>query len=221
MLILGKIQDSFDHMPFVYGVDNKIILDKRKYFDLPSIEISTIDYNSFSAHAVFKSIKGIHTKYLINNTEWKYNWRVKEPIYKFCSLFYCGKAYLLARKYQHDSYTLIDPTYYFVANPNNPDTPYYINARPELLAYSEDNNIPFFIYKINKNNGSVDVDPVKNYIPLCSIKGGDVFLNVDKVYNEIYNYMMSLKNDKNCVEVSNKDKILQAGFDLKTSFRNC
>ena len=49
LIITDNSIDTFDHMPYVYGVDNKVIFDKRIYNDLPRKTINTLDTASYSA----------------------------------------------------------------------------------------------------------------------------------------------------------------------------
>ena len=82
------------------------------------------------------------------------------------------------------------------------------------------NNIPFFVYTIDsKKHNYIVIQPHINYVPLHKINL-PFFDDVNRTYNDIYNYMFTYKNDNNIIQVSNEDKIKQAGFDLKTSFRN-
>ena len=53
LIITDNSPDAFDHMPYVYGVDNKVIFDKRIYNDLPQKTINTLDTASYSASISF------------------------------------------------------------------------------------------------------------------------------------------------------------------------
>lgn len=231
MLIIGNIPDLFDHMPYVYGVDNKIVFDKRVYNDLPKKTINTIDSTSYCADLSFTMHNGFDRDYYIENKlydSWKYTSRRKNPYplikYSLYSFFYCGRIYLVARKLtRNDIRGIVDHydalnEYFFVTNDIDGE-PYYIDANQSIMDYAKEQNIPFFIYHLSKKKHNyITVMPHINYVPLYYIKH-TMFDDVNVVYNDIYNHMLSYLNDDDIVQVSNEDKIKQAGFDLKTSFR--
>lgn len=233
MNIIGNEPDIFDQMPYVYGVDYKATLDKRIYNILPQKKINTIDSTSYCADSSFSSTYGFNRDYYVDNVLYdSMNWSVRryepnpEIKYSMWNLFYCGKVYLIAQKVlktgeniktKQGFYKAL-PEYYMVSNKKYGE-PYYIIPNENVLQYAKDNNLAFFLYYTQYKNSIVTIQPQINYIPLHKIKL-PIFDDVNKVYNDIYNQILSYKNDDDCVEVSNDDKIKQAGFDLKTSFRN-
>lgn len=237
MLIIGNIPDLFDHMPYVYGVDNKIVFDKRKYEDLTHIDVSSDEVrNGYSVLNHYDQKYGFNCDYFIDGAiydSWKYHHRKKNPNpsvkYKLFNFFYCGYVYLLAEKLVLDdgNYQSCDE-YYFVHSAIDSMEPYKIKAKDKVLAFSKEHNIPYFFYSIAGESSSfygvhsdVNIKVWNGYTPLRCIKMDDIprFNDINLIYNDVYNYMLSLKNDDDCIEVSNSDKIKQAGFDLKTSFR--
>jgi hypothetical protein len=232
MLIIGKTPDIFDHMPYAYGVDNKVVFDKRVYDSLPRKKINTLDDHSYCADIAFTVEHGFDRDYYIENKlhdSWKYFQRKNDPHpkvkYTLSSFFYCGVILLLARKLvRNDSsmilghYTALDE--YYLVSDKKDGSPYCINANKALIEYAMENNIPFFEYKLDRNTPNyVTIQPQLNYLPLHRIKHSN-FEDANLIYNDIYNYMLSYMNDNDIIQVSNEDKIKQAGFDLKTSFRN-
>ena len=232
LIITDNSIDTFDHMPYVYGVDNKVIFDKRIYNDLPRKTINTLDTASYSASISFDMKYGFNKDYYIENAKydsWKYFNRKNDPHpkvkYSLYNFFYCGRVYLLAQKLvRNDTRMIVDhydalDEYYFVADSID-GNPYYIEANQGILDYAKENNIPFFVYTIDsKKHNYIVIQPHINYVPLHKINL-PFFDDVNRTYNDIYNYMLTYKNDNNIIQVSNEDKIKQAGFDLKTSFRN-
>lgn len=214
-------------MPYAYGVDNKIILDKRVYSELKTININTIDKTSYSADSYFTMINGFHREYYINEKlydSWRmYHRRANERpamLYRFRDFFYCGRVYLLAQPTHHTTGETYIPedVYYFVTNKADGE-PFSIPANPSIMKYAKDNNIPFFMYRMKSYvDSTIDIIPISKYIPLHKIKL-PILADANQVYNDIYNQNSSYLNDDECIEVSNEDKIKQAGFDLKTSFR--
>lgn len=231
MLIIGNSPDIFDHMPYAYGVDNKVVFDKRVYDNLPRKTINTLDSHSYCADLAFSVEHGFDRDYYIENEiydSWKYFRRKNDPYpqvrYALSSFFYCGVVLLLARKLvRNDSrgilghYDALDE--YYLVSDEKDGSPYFIDANKALVEYGMENNIPFFEYTLDKKQHNyVTIQPQINYIPLHKIKHSS-FEDGNVIYNEIYNYMLGYLNDKDIIQVSNEDKIKQAGFDLKTSFR--
>lgn len=238
MLIIGNTPDLFDHMPFVYGVDNKVVFDKRVYETMGQVDITNDDsLNGYSALQNYDEKYGFNRDYYINGESydaWKYEYYKNNPNptikYDFMNLFYCGDIYIIAQKkvMVDGHYETLDE-YYFVHEKDNPEKCYKIKANSKILEFSKKNNVPYFFYitkgQYSKLSMPKDYNGVmyvyNKYIPLRFVKLHDVvrLSDVNLMYNDIYNYMLSLKNDNDTIEVSNKDKITQAGFDLKTSFR--
>lgn len=231
MLIIGKIPDIFDHMPYAYGVDNKVIFDKRVYNTLPEKTINTLDAKSYCADLAFSVEHGFDRNYYIENKlydSWKYYHRRNNPNpaykYSFSNFFYCGRIYLLAAKlalYENGQclgYYKPTGEIYTVYDKQDGE-PYYIEAPKAIIDYAKDYNIPFFEYVGNtKQSSYVTIQPQINYLPIHKILH-PMFGDANVIYNEIYNYLLSFMNDDDIIQVSNEDKIKQAGFDLKTSFR--
>ena len=83
-------------------------------------------------------------------------------------------------------------------------------------------------HKFDKNNMIVDEEAVshiqynKNNVvadaPILSEIGVSDFIDGNEAFNDIMNFIIDIKQPK-MVEISNKEKIVKAGFDNKISFR--
>lgn len=228
MYIIGNIPDVFDHMPHALGgVDYAAIFDKRKYDNLSDMTFGTLDQENFSAKIAFdtKYIGYRNNEYFVNNTKhtiWR-RWDVAarpEIDYRLCDLFYCGKVYVIAEQMRHTggNHYVSEGQYFYVSHEENAD-PFCIEPSEKILDYAKANNLAFFIYNSQKHHDSVSISPVMSYIPTHKISH-PIFDDVEKLYIEIYNQLLSYKNDPGTIEVENKHKIQQAGFDLKSSFRH-
>lgn len=226
MIIIGNVPDKFDSMPYAYGVDNKIIFDKRVYNELTDIVHNTIDPTPYSAKYSYTNEHGaFDVDYYINGEiflYWKYFYRMKHPqpdiYYSLIEFYYCGRIFLFAKKMVWNDSHYIHLDEYYIVNHDGSDIPYSIEANDVLNKYAKDNNIPFFFYETKGVRDSyIELNIVKKYIPIQTIRYD--FGGVDRLYNDIYNQLSSYKNDDDIIQVSNDDKIRQAGFDLKKSFR--
>lgn len=235
MLIIGNTPDLFDHMPFVYGVDNKVVFDKRVYENMGDPNVTDFELrNDCSVIQHYDNKHGWQRDYFIDGEiydSWRYSYRKNNPNppckYKLLNFFYCGEVYLIAQKlvFVEGHYESRDE-YHFVYETLESTEVYKIKAHIKILEFSKINNIPYFIYDtkgqyVSRSKLDSAVHVFNKYIPLRYIKMDNIerFNDVNLMYNDVYNYMLSLKNDNDTIVVSNKDKITQAGFDLKTSFR--
>lgn len=79
---------------------------------------------------------------------------------------------------------------------------------------------PVFLLGHSENIGSRNYFSVFNKIPNLGELGFASIIPPEQLYQELAFFIGNiLKTTEPIIEVSNKDKILQAGFDLKTSFR--
>jgi hypothetical protein len=86
----------------------------------------------------------------------------------------------------------------------------------------------FFLNKkiendINKFSYNEIICPEGSYIdfPIIGATSLVKFISVHTIWIDLENYFISQYNDKNVDIATNKEKIINHGFDLKYSFRNC
>lgn len=242
MLIIGKETDLYDYQTYVYGVDNKVVFDRRIYSDLPTIISHSSNLEEYSARKSL-SEKSLFKPYFINNEVYERGWqRDRSKDYEFYDFYFCGRIYVVAfkttqfslhRDWKDKSYGKPfdrDKNEYFnvphfVYESAESTEPFSIKANNVLNEYAEQNNIPYFLYAYNAENTNTKniitrFIIMRKFLALQDIKWShDHGFDIDKTYHEVYNFMLSLKNEKNIINVSNDNKITQAGFDLKTSFR--
>lgn len=245
MLIIGKETDLYDYQTYVYGVDNKVVFDRRIYADLPTIISHSSNLEEYSARKALSS-KLLFESYFINNELYERGWqRDRSKDYEFYDFYYCGRIYVVAFKttqfsLHRDWKDNSDKGYgkpfdrnkndymnvpHFVYENEFSTEPFSIKANDILNAYAEQNNVPYFLYTYQvESNHTKNITNrfiiQKKFLALQDIKWShDHGFDIDKTYHEVYNFMLSLKNEKNIINVSNDNKITQAGFDLKTSFR--
>lgn len=245
MLIIGKETDLYDYQTYVYGVDNKVVFDRRSYADLPTIVSHSSNMEEYSARtALYK--KSLFNPYFINNEVYERGWqRDRSKDYEFYDFYYCGRIYVVAFKttqfslyrdwndksdrgygkpFDRNKNDYMNVPHFVYENADSPE-PFNIKANDVLNEYAEQNNVPYFLYTYqSESNHTKNITNrfiiMKKFLALQDIKWShDHSFDIDKTYHEVYNFMLSLKNEKNIINVSNENKITQAGFDLKTSFR--
>lgn len=214
MKIIGKFKDRYDYVSHSLGIDEKIVHDRNSYLKI---------------NHIFKKIPCPW-----DNVQFHIDNRIKKSdhykLHKLVSLYFCGKIYGLEipTNFKISDYTTIGNTYsldfydYSVFNTlrfkhstfinqfiNNKYDYDVVEASDEIKQFAFDNKLPYFIFDCYK--------VVNKFFPLSMID--DFFIKDNELlYTMIYNELISYTNPPT-IEVSNKDKIIQAGFDLTHSFR--
>lgn len=227
MLIISKYKDYYDHVLKKTGIDNKIVFNR----------------GTFEKQIYYiKSSNGLNLcpKNLLSN---KYERELKKlPIVDFSILIICGKPIFIKTIKEVDSIVTIEDLkdkdvysdlsnivkfgyfeYYKIKKEKRKE---YLHGK----IYNNDSctkeidqlsrNLKSPIFKIIKWDKE-EIMVAYNSPILSEIKGIPEMFPAEKLFNEISFYIGNVINaDPEIVEVSNKSKILKAGFDLKTSFRN-
>lgn len=196
MKIISKYKDYYDYLQGVYGVDEKLVLDRR-----------------LSEHPAAYS-NGVH-RFVIGNT-------LVDSLY-IDGVWYCGEADMI--KIGGERYEQVNPkdgTKLLSYRVNYKDlfgkivtnsvcvTPYGRIGNPI-------NNSGHAIYLISKSFGKE-----KYFYPRLEQYGIQKVLKPHDIWVELSNWLgMELtKKEPQQPVGDDKVRILSAGFDLKTSFRN-
>jgi hypothetical protein len=162
------------------------------------------------------------------------SWTDSDADYSLAYLVVCGKAYLLSRQNTDvwpdnvNSWKLRDPE--TVKNPRR----YFQRdfgvefgkENPILIDLSQRINAPVFVITAitHKWRTELDVVHIAGQCPILKELGIPSKIPAAQMYQELASFMgNTIKPSPDTappVEVSNRDKILAAGFDLKQSFRH-
>ena len=240
MIIISKFKDYYDFIIDKYGRDEKIILDRRIILN----NVINIDvrenikfrflkpnilppYKNYDKQICFKFlvicgkiyiVKGLFHKTQETNIQWDTfslmtfeDLEDKKIMKEFINLIvfedfgYFEKIKLIKNNYKnHEKFKR-----FF----NNEEYNYMIEISKKI-------NRPIFMidfFNINQNTLTVYFK-----VPILEkIKGISGILPPDKIYQDLSYFIGNVLTDqKEIHEPSNKTKIVKAGFDLKTSFRN-
>jgi len=193
MKIISKYKDYYDYLVGKYGEDPLVVLDRREY-ELPFF--STDDIQKIDLYVAGKNIQGLyfHGKFYYGNSIEPFSTKHKD---------------FLWLKY-HDGYEYFAiKSKYFGQN---------IRIRKNII--DSDVNIktgcPILLKKQFVNNKK---DDIKNYykFPILKELGLAPFIEAEDIWVMISNFLS--KKDLVIDNRTNNEKIINAGFDLKESFR--
>lgn len=200
MKIISSYKDYYDYLVGIYGVDPLIVLDRRN-FDLPIYLNShfTDDY------CFYKLIIGEYLiDFMVDNE----------------NNFYFGKEILNLKgvKEYHNKFTLDFINKYY--NSNNAiklkmfKRIIEFSIKPIKIERSFEKNIVIGILN-NRNNEFLYKYPILKNINV------NKFINADKIYQMIYDYLSKLNLEKENIVDNRSDieKLTSKGFDKKESFR--
>ena len=211
----STFKDYYDYMQGIYGIDNKIIYKRDSSKLLVDLYNKKIVENKYSS-----SIQGkLERKYLIDKDGKSASFftnkndiiTVKE---EKKILFFCGQMYSILKLVFTDS-------------KNNSKEKLEINKEYNskysfVIEHLKTNGIVsalIYGYKIDEGNKHFRTYELMEYNPNLGALNFILMMSPELAYQEIEQYLSDFKSNEKICEVDNKNKILQAGFDLKTSFR--
>lgn len=200
MKIISKYKDYYDHMLKVYGIDEKVVLDRSKFdhwsfypFEGSCVSILFCD----------RLIEGISTgKEIIYGEEIPKRFPPKER--KYSKKF---ERWLSRDGHKREEYV---SDYYNVNGVK-------VFKKPRIYSREKSPNRIYNIPILMSNTGWGKIG-LENYYKFPILEK----LNFNRVYSPEEAYLMLynwLQEEKPMEEISNNDKITGKGFDLKTSFR--
>lgn len=201
MKIIDKNQDCYDYISNLYGIDNKIVYDRRGSFVFKSFNDVLeylIDNTRKSDYFFILEIGYFQYLFLIEDAIKEYNHKTFKTTYSFkkLSLF---KVFNDNKHYFEKPITLckarIQPNWFFKKGEK-----YTITSFKESIRYEKEKAVSNPILK--------DIEITK-------------FIEPKEIWSHVCNYISSLENDKN-VEIKNTDvdKAINHGFDKRWSFRH-
>lgn len=207
MKIISKYKDYYDYCQNLYGFDDLITFNRIN-------EVEQIPVKKGYYYVYFLFYKTIY----LNDDNKEVDFLQKSTKEIHCSksyLFLNDQVYLITRSNNEfgKEISKIEPYYSREFNYNFGYLFDYMkqNKIPSLLLFKQN-------YTLGKNQERILNDVIELNPKLASLKFFN-YLSAEKVYQEIEQFFINLKTNETIIEVDNKNKIIQAGFDLKTSFR--
>lgn len=229
MKIISKFKDYYDYMLEKYGIDNKIIFNRNIIKKTLSIKPSTLHciYSmkpvcEYKILVICGKIYVIKIKIIYDKNKERLNNCVKNSDFSLLTREDLEDDKIFNEVSQMLQYIIKESD---IKNKEKKKDLFYYklmngNFSPAMVDISIDINAPIFIINGWTNrNSSINIE---EYVPkLMDIKGISGILPAETIFNDIAFFISNvLTNRKKDVSISNKDKIIKGGFDLKTSFRN-
>jgi hypothetical protein len=223
MLIISKYKDYYDHIPYNYGVDKTIIFNRSKLKWSESVEC-LIDKNRYSFPDIYQ-----HNRYVnsVRGIGPEYNYEIK-----WISI--CGRLHLIVRdiRIPKSGFALITKQIYDEMGWKNRKYGWKNNRDPsfeECIGKSEPKEFIIRLHKLFDNpifeiyedcDRNFQFDSVENLGELGFGKLYPPNIIYQNILHFICNVMVDNPDTLPPVEISDKDKIVGHGFDIKQSFRN-
>lgn len=212
MKIISKYKDYYDYLQGVYGVDEKIVLDRRTdnivrrhklYFGIYEFEFVGICINDKLYSGVYEN----ETDSFWFGEDLR-KFENKKSYFSIHNIFSSKKDSMICIYNDHQNFIL--NTQPIDCNLNSIyDCPILLITDYENLKYARYDRL-----KISSN--SVYTYPILKEFNFASV------LNPKEIYLEIYSWLskkITEKENKRNTKIDNNQKIESKGFDPKTSFR--
>jgi hypothetical protein len=207
MRIISSYKDCYDFAAHVYGVDTSIVYDRK---EIPTSIIKNTDKEIADSAYFYSPLKSYS--------------KLKKFDFEFKHLVFCGRVFLMYFKNNEEKILRVSDYKKYNIWYNDEDRITNPSISKFITNLSIKVNAPVFTLSSPNNSVIYHRPKIDKRIPKLSEIGFCNIMQPLKIYTEIYFFMSNVlrKNpDINPpVEIDNKHKILSAGFDLKTSFRN-
>ena len=242
MKIISKFKDFYDYKVTKYGVDEKLVYTRktyREYFESFVIDVYTASDDRISEENFNKNLKEnfeyfkginfhkililgeklIHLFFTENGVYTHFDAKkldvskgTYQSYYSKEITFNDDKKYIINTTFKYDWLELLSYSRRkFLSNKNIDENDIFLNEPMILIEY---------IGRLNSKKGWINGTPIYKftYNPYLSKLG--MYIDEDFVWQSLVEFLSNKRSEKEISpEVSNENKILSKGFDLKTSFR--
>ena len=247
MKIISKFKDFYDYKVVKYGVDEKLIYNRKTYYDYYKIlhiniltdkneKVSIEDFNNnLKEHTKFFN-KSNHNKILIVGEKIVHlfftedgvytHFDIKNPkdiagetIYKYWAYYCDTKEITFNDGKKFDIHIAFEELWNDFFAYDRKRFLSYLNISKEEALFNEPIILVEYIGKVDKKTIRYQNSIYKiTYNPNLSQIG--IYFDEDFIWQSLVEFLSNKRSEKEISpEVSNENKILSKGFDLKTSFR--
>lgn len=218
MRIISNFKDYYDYVQNIYGIDHSITFNRINKKVLFKTKLPKYFYNTFEEDYTINK-KNNQKIYFFDGINKQDIVHIKETIRY---LILCDKIYRIKNIIETDYKNKQTKYVQFQDSEDYVVTKYNLDDHKLLYQFAKEQKCvcavlygfeimettngcdEFFKIELNPNLGSL------NLIQLMS---------PEEVYQKIEQYLINQKTNEEIISVDNNTKIIQAGFDLKTSFR--
>ena len=247
MKIISKFKDFYDYKVVKYGVDEKLIYNRKTYYDYYKIlhinilidkneKVSIEDFSNnlkenikYFKHNnhnkvliigekivhLFFTEDGIYTQYDIKNPK-----SISEgTIYKYWAYFSDTKEITFNDGKKFDIHIAFAELWNDFFAYDRKKLLSFLNISKEETLFNEPMILIEYVGKIDRKFARFDNSVYKATLnPNLSQMG--IYFDEDFIWQSLVEFLSNKRSEKEISpEVSNENKILSKGFDLKTSFR--
>ncbi|EUB26490.1 hypothetical protein [Fusobacterium sp. CM22] len=247
MKIISKFKDFYDYKVAKYGVDEKLVYNRKTCCDYYKIlhiniltdkneKVSIEDFNNnLKEHTKFFN-KSNHNKILIVGEKIVHlfftedgvytHFDIKNPkdiggetIYKYWAYYCDTKEITFNNGKKFDIHIAFEELWNDFFAYNRKRFLSYLNISKEKALFNEPIILVEYIGKVDKKTIRYQNSIYKiTYNPNLSQMG--IYFDEDFIWQSLVEFLSNKRSEKEISpEVSNENKILSKGFDLKTSFR--
>ena len=237
MKIISKFKDFYDYKVEKYGVDEKIIYNRitKIFRHFPRIftknEVQP-DYNNKILFVgdkivlIFKTMEKLYTQFDLEDIELlkakSSSVRIKNFVYHMKDselTFLDGNTIIVNSIVDVDLYEVLQmsrKTFYNFFIKNEKD---FFNIDEEAIFFNEPMVLIEFLENVKDHDKRRNISVYKRtYNP--NLKELGLYFDEDFIWQSLVEFLSNKRSEKEISpEVSNENKILSKGFDLKTSFR--
>ena len=237
MKIISKFKDFYDYKVEKYGVDEKIIYNRitKIFRHFPRIftknEVQP-DYNNKILFVgdkivlIFKTMEKLYTQFDLEDIELlkakSSSVRIKNFFYHMKDselTFLDGNTIIVNSIVDVDLYEVLQmsrKTFYNFFIKNEKD---FFNIDEEAIFFNEPMVLIEFLENVKDHDKRRNISVYKRtYNP--NLKELGLYFDEDFIWQSLVEFLSNKRSEKEISpEVSNENKILSKGFDLKTSFR--
>lgn len=207
MYIIDKNTDYYDYYSHIYGIDKKVVYDRRGSIIIDDDQVllrwSNLSLRSLRTPESFLLLEIGYVQYLIGLDNFKKHVIGKMGYSGFREYYTFG--YEIVRIFQ-------DNKHYF-------DTPVSVRGASVAYAWTYDGIKYKFNGSYQETIDGVSTNPINN--PILSNTFITKIIDPETVWKELQNYISSLNNDKDVdLVMTDVERAEIHGFDKKISFRN-
>lgn len=199
MKIISKYKDYYDYLQGIYGQDEKLILDRSKGSSMNKSDIESLK----DGKGINLAIMGLMFTMIYYQGKW----------YTERGLYNIGKQILHNSRRYSSGYN----NQYIIKNveiDSKTGLPKEFNPIREVALTNLNNVLDCPILKVYDEFTSTNAEE----FPKLSDYNFGAVISPEDMWVNLYNWLSRVKEEPNTQ--TDKEKIVAAGFDLKTSFRN-